>query len=74
MKALLARAISMLCVLGGIALVLYGGLLFLGVDSASINKFSSAGRDAGGALLFVFGGAILVLYGSFNVAVNSSDT
>lgn len=72
MKELIGRAISVLLLLGGVALIINGAFLLLGQDAFSLNKFTSAGRDSGGALLFIFGGAILVLYGSFNLRTNSN--
>ena len=54
---------GLIFVLGGLAVLGYGVLLLLGLDTMALGKLSSAARDTNGAVLLVIFGAALTFYG-----------
>jgi len=56
---------GLIFVIVGLAVLSYGMLLLLGLDTIALGKLSSAARDTNGAVLLVIFGAALTFYGLF---------
>jgi len=61
-----------LCIAGGLALMIYGGVCLLGVDHWIYSKYTAGARDSWGVpVLLLLVGGVSVLYGWFDLT--SSD-